>query len=365
MTLPKKDVQETDFRRIFLQDIPLIDTRSPGEFAKGSFPNAVNLPLMTNQERAQIGTTYKQKGQAAAIELGHQLVQGELKLQRVKRWCDFTEQHPQGMLFCWRGGLRSQLVQSWLLEAGIDYPRVAGGYKALRRYLIDQCDELSTKLPITLLAGRTGSGKTLLLNELPRSIDLEGLANHRGSSFGRRAVKQPNQIQFENVLSTQLIKLATKGSKAILLEDEGGFIGTCGLPQKLFSKMKISPMVLLEVPLKQRVETIYHDYILGLHKEYQQVHPEQAFKLFSDNLREALGRVKKRLGGELTLQIGKILESALNEQEQSGDSHLHKEWIELLLVRYYDPSYDYQLAKRQSSILFKGSTEEIKVWLET
>ena len=113
----------TDYRHIFLNDVPMMDVRAPVEFGQGAFPGVANLPLMDDGERQQVGTCYKHKGQEAAIALGHQLVSGATKRQRIEAWAQFAQTHPQGVLYCFRGGLRSQIVQQWLLnEAGIDYP---------------------------------------------------------------------------------------------------------------------------------------------------------------------------------------------------------------------------------------------------
>ena len=124
-----------DYRALFLGDAPMMDMRAPKEFTQGSFPCASSLPLMSDDERAQVGSCYKQRGQQAAIELGHQLVSGGLKAQRLAGWVDFARNHPDGYVYCFRGGLRSQTVQQWLREAGVDYPLIKGGYKAMRRFL--------------------------------------------------------------------------------------------------------------------------------------------------------------------------------------------------------------------------------------
>ena len=116
----------------------MLDTRAPVEFVKGAFPGAVNIPLMNDAEREQIGLRYKQQGQDAAIALGHQLVSGETKAARIRAWADFAHRHPDGCLYCFRGGLRSRIARQWIQEeAGIDYPRVAGGYKAMRGFLLE------------------------------------------------------------------------------------------------------------------------------------------------------------------------------------------------------------------------------------
>jgi len=364
MAAEQQDLDIRDFPGLFLKDTPLIDTRSPGEFAKGSFPGAVNLPLLSDTERAQVGTTYKQKGQAAAIELGHQLVNGDVKAARVQLWCEYVQQHPQALLFCWRGGLRSQLSQAWMLEAGVACPRIVGGYKALRRFLIEQSSALSQTLPLILLAGMTGSGKTTLLLKIPRNIDLEGLANHRGSSFGRRPHGQPSQIQFENALAVALLKLANESHEPILIEDESSFIGSCSLPLTLFQQMKHSPRVLLALPLQSRIDNIIQDYVIDLHREYCKVHGEQGFALYSDNLTGGLERLQKRLGSEQYLAIRHALDKALAIQQETGKIEAHRQWISPLLANYYDNSYNYQLAKQQHTILFKGKPEEVEAWLK-
>ena len=120
----------------------MMDMRAPAEFDHGAFPSALSLPLMTDEERAQVGICYKQQGQQAAIELGHQLVAGQTREQRLAQWREFAQANPAGYLYCFRGGLRSQTVQQWLHEAGIDYPLVLGGYKAMRRFLIDELAQL-------------------------------------------------------------------------------------------------------------------------------------------------------------------------------------------------------------------------------
>ena len=200
-------VDTEDLRQVFLSGAPMMDMRSPVEFDKGAFPTAVNLPLMSDEERRKVGTLYKIQGQAAAIELGHFLVSGEVKENRLKAWCDFARSNPDGYLYCFRGGLRSQTVQTWLKEAGVDYPLIKGGYKALRRFLIDETDRIATQGDFLIIGGRTGSGKTLLVHDLPTAVDLEGLANHKGSSFGRPVDDtQPTQIAFENALGVDLLR---------------------------------------------------------------------------------------------------------------------------------------------------------------
>lgn len=211
------------YRELFLDDIPLMDVRAPVEYHKGAFPNTVNRPLMNDIERQKVGTSYKQHGQQAAIALGHELVCGALKAERLAAWKAFAEANPNGYLYCFRGGLRSQIVQQWLKQdAGIDYPRVIGGYKALRNFLFETTRAAVDECDFVLVGGLTGCGKTEVIAALDNSLDLEGHANHRGSSFGRRATPQPAQIDFENRLAIDILKKRHRGVGQFVLEDEGG-----------------------------------------------------------------------------------------------------------------------------------------------
>jgi tRNA 2-selenouridine synthase len=178
----------TDFKQLFLSDTPMIDVRAPIEFIKGAFPSSINAPLMNDDEREAVGTCYKEHGSDAALELGHQLVFGDVKAQRLHHWKNLTNTHPDGIFYCFRGGLRSRITQQWLNDIGIDRPYVEGGYKAMRTYLLEQLQQRASEGNFLVLSGRTGSGKTEVINDWPHSIDLEGLAKHRGSAFGNTAV---------------------------------------------------------------------------------------------------------------------------------------------------------------------------------
>lgn len=219
----------SDYRALFLNDVPMMDARAPVEFSKGAFPGVINLPLMNDIERQKVGTCYKQHGQDAAIQLGHQLVCGQVKDERVEAWVEFARANPNGYLYCFRGGLRSQTVQRWLKDAGVDYPRILGGYKAMRTFLLDTLHEAVSECDLVVLGGMTGTGKTEVLTQLPNGLDLEGVANHRGSSFGKRATGQPAQIDFENRLAIDLLKKRAAGIEQFVVEDESRLVAvaTC------------------------------------------------------------------------------------------------------------------------------------------
>ena len=354
----------TDYRDIFLNDRPMMDVRAPVEFHKGAFPGVVNLPLMNDLERQKIGTCYKQHGQQAAIELGHQLVSGAVKAERIQAWAEFARAHPDGYLYCFRGGLRSQITQQWLRdEAGIDYPRVGGGYKAMRSFLIDTLEQAVAQCDFVLLGGMTGTGKTEVLVQLRNGVDLEGHANHRGSSFGKRATGQPSNIDFENRLAIDFLKKRDAGIEQFVLEDESRVVGSCALPLTLYQGMQQYPMVWLEDRFEDRVERILRDYVIDLSAEFASLHGENGFALFSERLLESLNNVQKRLGGERHSRMLVLMEQALAEQGRSGAVDLHRGWIEGLLREYYDPMYVFQREKKGGRIEFAGERQAVIEYL--
>ena len=354
-----------DYLALFLNNRPLMDVRAPIEFAKGSFPLALNAPLMNDDERHRVGICYKEKGQDQAIVLGHQLVSGDIKAARVEAWKRFAIQNPDGYLFCFRGGLRSRLTQQWLRDTGIEYPIVLGGYKALRRFLIDQLDAVVASESFTLVSGRTGTGKTRLLNKLPGSVDLEGIANHRGSSFGRQITSQPTQIDFENHLSVALMQTAHQPHNVIYLEDESRLVGRCCLPEKLTARMMAAPMMVLERPIEERIAIIKEDYVIDMARDYIGRDGEEAGWLnFRDYLLSALERLSKRLGGDRYAHLKASMESALDLQRKSGDLSGHDEWIQALLKDYYDPMYDYQLRQKQGRVVISDGPEALLHWAQ-
>ncbi len=354
-----------DYLSLFIHNTPLIDTRAPIEFAQGSFPNAVNLPLMSDEQRAQVGTEYKKNGQQSAIALGHQLVQGEAKDALINAWKNFAEQHPNGYLFCFRGGLRSQISQQWLSEVRCDYPRVIGGYKAMRQYLLQSLPVSLQQGPVLVLSGQTGCAKTQLLQSVPHAIDLEGLANHRGSAFGKRMHGQPSQINFENALAIELLKRRhVSTQKTIVLEDESHLIGRNVLPEALLGAMQKAPIAMIEMQLEQRVQHTYQNYILHKLNEWQEfVGTEQGFVAFAEELQASLASLKRRLGGWRYQQLQLQMQSALLSH-QHGNTEQHMQWIRTMLNEYYDPMYHYQLSKKSDRVVFRGSYNEVEQFLQ-
>jgi tRNA 2-selenouridine synthase len=351
-----------NYRALFLNDVPMMDMRAPAEFVHGAFPCAHSLPLMTDEERAQLGIRYKQQGQDAAIELGHRLVSGELKAQRLARWYEFARSHPGGYLYCFRGGLRSQTVQQWLRDAGIDYPLVLGGYKAMRRFLLEELERSLAWADLVLVSGKTGVGKTRVINQLARGVDLEGLANHRGSTFGQMLWPQPSQIDFENALSIALLKLMAGSTSRLYVEDEGRMIGRLYLPESLRDRMGSSPMLVVEQSLDERVDLIIEDYVLDLGQRFAALHGTQGPAHHRQKLQHDLGRIRKRLGGVRYQQVSATMDGAFEAQQSRGDLSLHRQWIATLLAQYYDPMYEYQLAQRGGDVVFRGDREAVVDW---
>jgi len=355
-----------DLKSLFLDDIPLLDVRAPVEFAEGAFPASQNRPLIDDQQRHEIGKTYKDLGQDAAVELGLTLVSGEAKADRINKWRAFAEQHPGGALYCFRGGMRSRVSQQWLHEqTGIVYPRVRGGYKALRRFLIAQLEENSPKIRPIVIGGRTGVGKTRLLHRLTPHLDLEGLAWHRGSAFGRHATPQPAQISFENALSVEVMKLLHKGNPHFATEDESRNIGARHMPMSFYEPLSQAPVVVLEATEEERIEVTLQEYVHNALQEYQELLGESAgFEAWAENLETSLFRIRKRLGGENHRRILTQLTDAIDAHRTHGETNKHHVWIRALLLDYYDSMYSYQLEKKHDRILFSGNQDAVFDFLE-
>jgi len=351
----------TDFRSLLTNDLPLLDVRAPVEFRKGAFPSSVNLPLMSDEERHQVGIRYKQAGQEKAIELGAALINDDTRQIRVAAWAQFVAENPHGALYCFRGGLRSRIVQAWLKDAGIEYPVIQGGYKAIRQYLITSLATLVEKLDYILIGGRTGTGKTKLLSAFEEGVvDLEHHARHRGSSFGKMTISQPSNIDFENVLTVELLKLDVAGVKTIYLEDEARMIGRACIPEPLRDAMVAAPIYQLEATMPDRVRNCIDDYVVDLCSRYrEQFGEKKGFQAYRLHHLDSLDRIRKRLGGERHAQATKLLQTALDEHGATGETAQYSEFIELLLKNYYDPMYDYQLAKKQNRIVFSGDAAAI------
>jgi len=360
MALPLTD----DFRSIVLEERPLIDVRAPIEFAKGAFPHAVNLPLMTDEERHLIGIRYKEAGNAAAVALGKKLIDGEPRAARTAAWKAFVEAHPDAWLYCFRGGQRSQIVQEWLAEAGCVVPRLKGGQKAFRHYLMEESVRIAKAMPTVIIGGRTGSGKTLLLHELEESIDLEGIAKHRGSSFGRMLSPQPTQIDFENLLAYRLIQQEAAGHKRLVIEHESRNVGRLYIPLEVYEGLMEGEMVLLETPMSQRIDTILQKYVIEAIEAYQQRFGEAGMEQWYSDVVQGLDRIERRLGSERHKRLREMLSDAYDQHRYHQELSGYRPWIEALLSWYYDPMYDYHLSKSEMTVAFEGDKESVLAYLD-
>ena len=329
-------------------DVALIDLRAPAEFARGAFPASVNLPLLTDAERREVGLTYKNRGREAAVELGHELVSGTVRAERTAAWVSFVERHGDAWLYCWRGGLRSMIAQQWLEQAGFAVPRVEGGYRSLRRTCLATLERAAEdRKPWLLLAGRTGSGKTQVINRLSSAIDLEALARHRGSAFGARPGGQPTPIAFENALSAAYLK---HDGNTLVLEDESRTIGRLALPASWFERMRSTPLVLIEATMEERVGNIRREYV------DRPLAAGVSPSALLEQLADSLDRIRKRLGGDRHRETA----ASLNAGFAAGP---HEAWIESLLKWYYDPMYDYQLDSKLGRVVFQGSRAAVTEYL--
>ena len=319
-----------------------IDLRSEKEFHKGTIPGSVNIPILSNDEFENVGKEYKNKGQEAAINLGLQLVKGDLKNKRIDAWKNHLNNNPGCFIFCYRGGLRSKIAQEWLEKENIIVQRISGGYKNFRSNILNE--HVNSKYDINkwmIIGGLTGSGKTALLSQFKETIDLEKIANHRGSAFGKNISPQPSQADFENELT---LKYINHSHSNILLEDESRSIGRVTLPGTWYEKMQSSKLVVLKISTDERVNNILDEYVLQILKTSNNVQELLNQYLFS------LEKIKKRLGDKLFKEISDLMIKAFKMNHLDS----HKKWISKLLIEYYDPMYNYKLKLRKEYIVHIG-----------
>ncbi|GHB33236.1 tRNA 2-selenouridine(34) synthase MnmH [Salinicola rhizosphaerae] len=332
---------------------PLIDVRAPIEFAAGALPGAVNLPLMDDAERREVGIRYKQAGQASAVDLGNELVSGERREARLAAWERAISDHPESVLYCFRGGMRSKISQQWLAARGHPLPRIRGGWKAMRNRLIEAL-EAHSAAPLLLIAGLTGCAKTALVNELASGVDLEGHARHKGSAFGQHPLVGPSQIDFEHGLALDLMRLP----RARVVEDESQRIGRLAIPATFWQAMKAAPCIRVEMPLEWRLEQIRKDYIDDLRALYRRDYGDHLGELlFRKQLSGALRRLGKRLGSERLGRLVAAQQRAFDAHRDGVGSVAHEAWLAPLLQEYYDPMYRHQIDNQPRPTLHVGDWE--------
>ncbi|MEO1094499.1 MAG: tRNA 2-selenouridine(34) synthase MnmH [Cyanobacteria bacterium J06638_28] len=299
---------------------PILDVRSPGEYEQGHLPGAISLPLFTNEERAQVGICYKQRGKEAAVELGFDRLGP--KLGDMLRQAKAIAPERTVRVHCWRGGMRSGGVAWGLQMAGFQVTTLKGGYKAFRHWA--QAIH-ATSRSIIVLGGMTGTGKTHILKALQEQgeqvLDLEGLANHRGSSFGSLDMPpQPSTEQFENLIADHLSQLDS--TRPVWIEAESRRVGTCRIPDPLFKLMEAAPTIEITRPLEERLDILIDVYGQTNRAE----------------LIAAIERIRKRLGGLRTQQ-------AIDFIHQDNAPAVCE-----LVLEYYDRTYRYDLERRNKVI---------------
>lgn len=311
------DVLSLSVQELRSQAGPLVDVRSPAEFAKGHWPGAVNIPLFSDDERAAVGTAYKQRGRLPAVHLGLSITGP--KLAKHAEALDQIRDRGNPRIYCWRGGMRSASM-AWLAQQ-IDLSPIllTGGYKTYRRWVQDQ---FMRPWPIRVLGGRTGTGKTDLLLAMERKgiaiLDLEGVANHRGSSFGGLGQPpQPSTEQYENLLAEVLDRHSASSAEAIWLEAESIQVGRCRIPKPFFDQMQQAPVLEIQRNLDERV------------KQLVTVYGNQG----GEALAEATQRISRRLGPQRT--------------KQALEAISRSDWAEACraTLDYYDRCYDRELER--------------------
>ena len=351
------------FDKLFTDDVKFIDVRAPVEFCQGAFPNTINLPLLSDQQRHLIGICYKELGQVEAIAMGHRLVSGEDRREKMEAWLsELNLSVEETYLYCFRGGLRSQISQQWIRELGGKVQIIEGGYKRLRSFLLENIEQQVDTNSFLVLTGNTGTGKTDLLhrfsNDGYKTIDLESFANHRGSVFGSNSTPQPSQINFENKLSIQFLKEMKKKGTSILLEDEGRKVGHRVVPLSLNLKQGHSPIFVLEKSIDDRVALILEDYCIASWKKFQ--NEDDSYQKFFQYFKSSFDQIEKKLGGALYQECLQILNDAINNQEQTGSFSVHQDWISKILIQYYDPHYEIGLNRKKEFIIGRGDESALR-----
>lgn len=297
------------------QGFPILDVRSPGEFSNAHIPGAISFPLFSDDQRKEVGTTYKQVSREAAIKIGLDFFGPSMRTM-VEKAEEIALHHHTKKLFvhCWRGGMRSAAM-AWLLNLyGFEVYMLRGGYKSFRTWVLA---EFAKERTFIVLGGYTGSGKTALLHSMAKSgqliIDLEGLAHHKGSAFGHLGQEeQPSVEMFENQLSIRLWNRRISNDGPVWLEAESQRIGRINLPNAFFQQVKDAPVLFLDIPFEQRLERIVAEY----------------GRFEKEALVQSVMRIRKRLGGLETKNcISFLIEDNLKDAFA-------------ILLRYYDKWYD-------------------------
>jgi len=304
---------------------PVIDVRTPAEFEAGHIPGAYNIPLLSNEGRAVVGTLYKHEGKERAFIKALELTGPEMA-NFVRKAKEISQATGSSRLYvyCWRGGMRSGSM-SWLFNtAGFESHTLEGGYKAYRAYIRNN---ISKSQNIIILGGYTGSGKTEILKEIGKrsqAIDLEGIAHHKGSAFGFIGQeKQPTSEHFENILGYKWLDLDI--SKPIWLEDESRNIGSVYLPENLYAMMRDAPVIFLDVDKEIRIKRLIKEYAV----------------FDTALLQQALDKIYRRIGGD---NHKKATEALKNRDFYT---------VADITLSYYDKAYLYGLNKRNKNKIFK------------
>ncbi|MGN6193915.1 MAG: tRNA 2-selenouridine(34) synthase MnmH [Ginsengibacter sp.] len=311
------------------ETFPVLDVRSPAEYQHARIPGAFSVPIFSDEERKIIGTAYTKESRQIAVDHGLEFFSERMKniheevKNIIRDWENKNHSHVNTLLVhCWRGGMRSDAV-AWLLNLyGYKIFVLKGGYKAFRRWALLQFEK---KYSLKILGGFTGSGKTEVLRELKENgktvIDLEGLANHKGSAFGSLGGNaQPSHEMFENLLAIELWKIETgvQMNNEIWIEDESVHIGRVGIPKIFWQQMRESQLYFLEIPFEERVKYISRHY----------------GKFHEQELIECILKIQKRLGGLDTKNAIQFL----NEGNYSAAFSI--------LLKYYDKMYHESLHNR-------------------
>ena len=320
------------------RSLRFIDVRSPGEYAQGTIPGAVNIPLLDDNERALVGTTYKQKGSKQATELAMEIVSPKIP-HYMRELTDHLRDGQAPLIFCWRGGKRSKAMATFADLFEIPVYRLEGGYRAYREYVVERLSRTKLGMPTIVLHGLTGVGKTLILERLEARgepvLDLEKLAGHRGSAFGSLGEITPrNQKSFDSLLLEKIEEL--EHAPYVFVEAESKRIGRVLVPDFIMQAKEKGVHLYMEAPMELRVKRILDEY-----------HPEGTDEQqFQQKVLGAISRIEKKLASDVR-----------NALKDSAEAQNYAHLVFLLLTEYYDPRYEYTMKQYENTFHYVDATD--------
>ena len=329
-------IKRVKFTDIHIHDFDdVIDVRSPLEFEDDRIPGSINLPVLSDAERKMIGTMYKQRSKFEAKKLGASIVSKNIS-NHLKNYLYNKNRDWLPLIYCWRGGQRSYALATILDQIGWKVEVVDGGYKSFRKHISEFLNRNIDRYYLILLTGNTGTAKTKVLNLIEKrngqTIDLESLANHKGSVFGSQGQKQPSQKLFETLIYDKLVNLKT--NEPIFVEAESNKIGNLHIPKEFWKLMKSAPQIELSATVEKRAKFLVEEY---------------------SEITTDLDLLEKQITSLSTIAGHKVVESWL----QMAKNKEFYELVKQLMEKHYDPRYKRSLFRKKKEAFAQLNVEDM------